>query len=335
MAAWTSVGIDISAREARLHIKNRQGKIRPATVRNDPRGHQRVLRILTRYEGSLRVCLEATGVYGLDLAVALARHPRIRLCVLNPRTAKRFAAALGKRSKTDPIDAEVLCEYAERMEFKAWQPPSKAAMQLRALGRRMHQLSDMVIQEKNRLHAAESTEELAFLRDLIGRSVELLEAEIDQIRQLAVDLVTANADLRRDFDHLCSIRGIAETSAVKILGEISVLPADMTHRQWVAHAGLDPRHHESGTSVHDKPRISKKGNKYLRTALYMPAHTAARYEPDIKRFYDRLLDRGKAKMQAKVAVMRKLLHAIHGMLKHDEDFVGERFCPADTVASPA
>lgn len=335
MTRYACVGIDISAKTAEFQIQTPEGKIRRGEIPNTPRGHQQLLRSLTRKRRQVRVCLEATGVYGLDLAVVLARHPKIKLCILNPRQAKRFADVLKKRSKTDPIDAEVLCEYAQRMDFEAWEPPPKAAMQLRALGRRMHQLTEMKVQEKNRLHAATSSEELAILRQPIQQTLETLEDAIEQVETLALEVVNSEPGLRRAFDHLCSIRGVATTSAVKILGELSVLPKDMTQRQWVAHAGLDPRHHESGTSVHRQPRISKQGNRYLRAALYMPAHTAAHFEPSVQAFYERLVGRGKAKMQAKVAVMRKLLHAMHGMLRHGEDFDGDKFSPAALPPKPA
>jgi transposase len=100
----------------------------------------------------------------------------------------------------------------------------------------------------------------------------------------------------------------------------------MTARQWVAHAGLDPRHHQSGTSIHKPARISLAGNRYLRAALFMPALVATQHDPHIPAFYQKLVDRGKTnKMQAIVAVMRKLLHALHGMLRTDSDFVGEKF----------
>ena len=99
----------------------------------------------------------------------------------------------------------------------------------------------------------------------------------------------------------------------------------MTVRQWVAHAGLDPRHAESGSSLHKPARISKAGNKYLRAALYMPALVAIQHEPNVAAFYDKLVASGKTKMQAIIAVMRKLLHAIFGMLKHGADFDGRKF----------
>jgi transposase len=99
----------------------------------------------------------------------------------------------------------------------------------------------------------------------------------------------------------------------------------MTARQWVAHAGLGPRAFDSGTSIHKPARISRRGNHYLRAALYMPALVASRRDPNVKAFYDKLVAKGKTKMQALVAVMRKLLHAIHGMLRTDTDFTGEKF----------
>ncbi|MGH9651134.1 MAG: transposase, partial [Terriglobales bacterium] len=129
----------------------------------------------------------------------------------------------------------------------------------------------------------------------------------------------------RAFTHLVSVRGIAAASAIQLLGELLVLPADMTARQWVAHSGLDVRHVTSGTSVHKTPRISKRGNAHVRRALYMPALVATQHEPHVRAFYEQLLARGKTKLQALVAVMRKLLHAIWGMLKTDTDFEGAKF----------
>ncbi len=106
----------------------------------------------------------------------------------------------------------------------------------------------------------------------------------------------------------------------------------MDVRQWVAYAGLDPRHHTSGSSVEKKPRISKAGNQHLRRALYMPALVAIVHEPHLCAFYQHLLARGKCKMQALVAVMRKLLHAIFGMFKHHQAFDGSKvYTPAPTT----
>jgi hypothetical protein len=116
---------------------------------------------------------------------------------------------------------------------------------------------------------------------------------------------------------------------LQLLGELVLIPANCDVRQWVAYAGLDPRHHESGTSVHQKTRISKVGNR-----LFMPALTAVCFAPHLRAFYLHLQARGKCKMVALVAVMRKLLHAIFGMFKYDAPFDGAKLCPALTLAVP-
>jgi transposase len=118
---------------------------------------------------------------------------------------------------------------------------------------------------------------------------------------------------------------------LQLLGELVLIPANCDVRQWVAYAGLDPRHHESGTSVHQKARISKVGNRHIRRALYMPALTAVRHAREVRAFYLHLQARGKCKMVALVAVMRKLLHAIFGMFKYDAPFDGAKLCPALTL----
>ena len=104
-----------------------------------------------------------------------------------------------------------------------------------------------------------------------------------------------------------------------------MLDPEMTPRQVVAHTGLDPRHFESGTSVSRPTRISKVGNSYLRASLFLPAMTARRFDPNVRAFYEKLLDRGKLPMQAIVAIMRKLLQSIWAMLKTGADFDGEKF----------
>ena len=155
--------------------------------------------------------------------------------------------------------------------------------------------------------------------------IGLLGEQIEATRQQALALIADHERLRRPFGHLVSIKGIADASAIAILAELAVLPADMTVRQWVAHAGLDPVFYQSGTSVHRRARISKKGNVYLRAGLYMPALVASNHEASVKAFYDHLIAHDKTPLQALTAVMRKLLHAIYGMWKHDCDFEGEKF----------
>ena len=146
-----------------------------------------------------------------------------------------------------------------------------------------------------------------------------------ELRASVLEMIQSDVQLARRYELLLSVKGIGQISAIAILSELAVLASDMTDRQWVAHAGLDPREFESGTSIKTPPRISKRGNKYLRAALYLPARVACRFEPGVAAFAGRLRQRGKRPLQIHVAVMRKLLHSIHAMFCHDVEFDGRRF----------
>lgn len=314
------VGIDVSKRW--FDAATADGRAR--RFDNTAGGHHAFRSWLGRRR--CRVVLEATGTYGLDLALALHADDRAEVMVTNPRLVKGFAQALAQRTKTDAADAKTILAFAQRMPFEPWSPPEPAVVELRAMARRIDDLTVERTREKNRLSALRASADHS---RLVARDIEVnlrhLGRRIERMTEQAVALVEAHAGLAEAYGHLTSVKGIAEKSAVALLAELLVLPHEMTPKQWVAHAGLDPREHESGSSVRRGVRISKVGNAHIRRALYMPAVVASRTEPRVKAYYDELVERGKPPQVAHVAVMRKLLHAIHGMLRHGADFDGERF----------
>ncbi len=326
------VGIDVSARELTVVVQAEGTWDQARTFANTTAGHQQLRRYLHRGKQPVRVCLEATGNYSLDLCLALHADAGIELNVINPRLVRRFAESLNTRSKTDPVDARVLCLYAERMPLVPWQPPSRASLHLRALTRAIDALTRMLTQEKARQHAAEASVALPRLvASEMKRHQRYLQQRIERLQREAVRVVGTDPELGRRFRLLQTTPGVAETSALHILGELAVLPATLDARQWVAHSGLDPRQHRSGTSVEWVPRLSKVGNRRLRRALYMPALVAVQHDPYLRGFYQRLCARGKAPLQALAAVMRKLLHAFHAMLSLDQPYEGARLCPTVEV----
>ena len=134
----------------------RQEDLEPSrSFTNPPEGHQILTRCLRRAGRVVRVCMESTGLYGLDLALALSAQEGIEVRVANPRAVRHFATALMQRSKNDQIDAGVLEQFAARMPFQPWQRPSSAALALPALARRLRELVEMQTAEKKRQHAAE------------------------------------------------------------------------------------------------------------------------------------------------------------------------------------
>ncbi len=321
------VGVDVSQDTLDVAARTDSGvEQRTAQFANTAAGHHQLIKWLTKGGRAARVVLEATGVYSLDLALALDAAKRIEVMVVNPRAARQFADACLQRSSTDATMAAVLREYAARMEFVAWTPPAPAVREVRAIARRIAAVTLEKTRELNRQHAAAATADTpAVVVNDVAVNLRHLQRRLDELERQAVTRITADPELQPVYQRLLSVCGIADTTAIQLLGELLVLPADMSARQWVAHSGLDVRHVASGTSVCKTPRISKQGNANVRRILYMPALVASQREPHVRAFYEQLLAAGKKPLQALVAIMRKLLHAIWGMLKTNTDFDGSKF----------
>ena len=320
------VGVDVSAKSLDVAVRAGNGGVDRGQFDNDATGHRALVKYLKKRGKPIRVVMESTGVYGFDLALALDKA-RIEVMVANPRATANFAKALLQRSKNDRLDAEMLLLFGERMPFIRWQPPSSTQLELRSISRRVQALLETVRAEKNRMHAAMHVAGTQVVRKSITATLNALAKQIKHLRAEAVKIIASDPMLARRNELLLTIKGVGQVSAISILAELSVLPPDMTDRQWVAHAGLDPREFESGTSVRSRPRISKRGNRYLRAVLYLPARVASRFEPSAASFGARLRSRGKQPLQIHVAVMRKLLHGIHAMFSNDQPFDGSRLFP--------
>lgn len=308
-----------------MAMNGKKGEVQLQRFANTAAGHRALLGTLTRGGKRVRVCMEATGMYGLDVALLLSAQQGIELMVANPRAVRHFAKAAMQRSKNDQLDAVVLREFAGRMEFQAWARPDENSLTLWAIARRLEALTKQRTAEKNRQHAAGVSQAIPdCVRRSAVRALRFLERESKQLRDDALRCIASDARLRRRYQLLRSVPGIGETSGIQILGELLLLPEDRDVRQWVAYAGLDPREYSSGISVRKCTRISKVGNRHLRCALYMPALVASRREPHLRGFYERLLARGKKKKQALMAIARKLLHAVFGMFRSDRPYDGAR-----------
>lgn len=317
-------GIDVGAEELILVIRKNGTSCKPQKFANTPAGRARLVKKLVSLPG-IPVCLEATGVYHFDLSIAL-HDAGVALMVVNPKSSHNFAKVLMKNSKTDAVDADTLTQYAERMDFVAWTRPSDEKIALRSFARRIDALTRQKAAAKNNCHALVSSQETpkAVLRD-VKLAISQLEKRIASLSKEALVLIDKHPELERVSLLLTGIKGIAQTSAIALMGELLLLPQGLSHREWVKFAGLDPRAFDSGKSVHKQARLSKAGNRHIRSALYMPALSAKQHDPYVKAYFQHLVDNGKKPLQALCAVMRKLLHAIHGMLKHDKQFDNTRF----------
>lgn len=286
-----------------------------------PNHRATLLQYFAQFPGPHRAVVESTGRwYWMRDLLAPAG---IELELAHAKLLKAIAYA---KVKTDAVDADTLAQYAERMPYRPWVRPTHEALALRALARRIHALTRAKASAKNQRHALTFGGDTpkAVLRD-VRLAIAQLEKRIDVLTREALAFIEAEASLKAPFALLLDVKGIGKTSAIALLGELLLLPAGLTHKQWVKFAGLDPRHVESGKSIHKQPRLSKAGNRYIRSALYMPALSAKAHDPYVKGYFEHLIALGKKPMQAVCAVMRKLLHALHGMLTRNQPFDNTRF----------
>lgn len=308
-----------------------QDQTKAGQIDNDTDTLRRFFEGLLKRSTAVRLLVEATGIYYLDVAL-LADELGIAVRVVNPKAAHNFAKALSQRNKTDRLDAAMLLEFLKRMPFTPWQAPARSRLELRHFGRHLVQLTDEKTVAHNRLHALSSTQAgPAYLKADLKRAITSLEKRIERIRSHAMALIRADESILEPFKALTSIVGFAEISAISLISELLVLPKSLSARACVCQAGLDPRVFESGDSVHKPPRISRHGNKYMRRALFYPALAAGQHDPLAAAFRKRLLDKGKKKMQAVVAIMRKLLTVAWVMMKNPQTYNAEKLYSAEQM----
>lgn len=300
------VGIDVGSEELVVAARRGDDALKTGTFPNTSEGHSKLVNWLKPLH-SVRVVVEATGNWHLDLARKLHATRGVELMVANPRVVRRFAEAQNQRAKTDQVDAEVLVHYVQVMPFQKWTCPPPLHWQFRATTRHLSELVMEQTRLKNQLFAAQSTESTpSFVKELLEKQLASLKEWIEACETEALRLCEMDESLKGWLQSLCTLPGIAERSGVQLLGELAFLDASMAPDQVVAYAGLDPRTRQSGKR--DAPRrISKAGNRRLRGLLYMPALTSIRYNEPLREWYEKLKEKGKPVFVAQVALMRRIL----------------------------
>lgn len=318
-----TVGIDIAARSFDLVCRHDGHNRTVQTFAQTPADQAKAVRQLQALQPT-HIVLEATGIYYLDLAVALA-EAGLPVSVINPKSFRHFARLKLNDNKTDAVDAALLAEFGARMTPSRWTPPDTTRLALRDIGRQINRLTGTRTQAKNRLHALKAKSMTpSLLIDDEQQAIADLDQRIARLQQAALELIGKSAQLTQQFRAITAARGIGSTSAIALLAELAVLPDHLKANQVSRHAGLDVRLNQSGTSVHRPGRLAKTGNAYLRAALFMPAMAAVRHDPRAKAFYESLIQRGKKKIQALCAVMRKYLTGLWACLRDQSPFDSTR-----------
>ena len=309
------LGIDVSKNTFDTNL-GAGTKARSKSFANSPDGWHHLIAWLGEYKiGQVHACLEATGRHGLGIALALHEAGHV-VSIVNPAQIRDFARTKLGRNKTDQVDAVHIREYAELFKPRPWTPPSPAMRRLCELQTIRAGTVAGLTEWKNR-RGSGITDDLA--RSLAETTIQHFTSQLE-----AVDQIDNDVELSAKRDLLVSINGVGKALAGIVLAELPGPDILGSSAAAAAYAGLNPQQHQSGISVNRPVRISKIGNAVLRTALYMPALSAMRYNPAVAALVDRLKAQGRLKgKQIVIAAMRKLLVLCFGVLK-----TGKKFDPA-------
>ena len=294
----------------------------PFEVSNDRKGYKKLIHWLAKEKVSksdLWIVMESTGVYH-EMLVYYLYEVGFKVSVMQSGRVKRYAQSLDQRSKTDALDSRMLAMLGCERSLPLWTPPDPILKELKSLSReRCFLLKERQI-ERNRLHASEQAA-INNKREL-RRFKQRLKLIAQQLKEIEIEmalLIDKSSDLQQRIKHLESIPGISFVSAATVVGETLGFTGFSNAKQLTSYAGFDVVLKESG-AYKGKTKISKKGNKNIRRALYMPAMTAARCNPTLKTFYDRVKPTKAKPMIALVAVERKLLVLMYSLWKNEMDY---------------
>lgn len=309
-----SLGIDIARLIFVAALWFGQDRFIRAEFANHPGGFRKLRRWLQKHGvGRLRVGLESTNVYAEALAAWLHGDGH-QVYLLNPERTAHYARCLGQRNKTDPADAVCIAAFVAHHEVTAWRPPSPEQKKLRSLTRARHQLVALRTQVSNQLRTADPVASVH-----LEAVLHSLRAQLQAIAREISAHLKAHPGLGGQVRRLMTLKGVGLVTAAVIIAELPPITENTDPRAICAWAGLTPRRWQSGKT--ELPaRLSRKGNVYLREALYMPALVAKRHNPLLNAFAQRLAENGKTTRAILGAIAHKMLRILVGLLRSNTDF---------------
>jgi transposase len=323
------IGIDVSKAklDCSLLLDVASSKRRAKTVANSKAGVSELLAWCVKQHASpyeLHAILEGTGVYHEQAALALA-DAGVTVSIVNPAQVKDFGRSLGVRTKTDGVDSLVLARYGALLKPRPWTPPAQEARVLQALLSRREAIAQDLQRERNRLEKADATETPPLIRQSLLDSIAFLEQQLAKLQQDIDDHINKHPKLKADRELLVSIPAVGPQVGNHLLA-VMHNHHFQSAEQLAAYLGLVPIERQSGTSILGRPRLSKAGPSRVRAVLYMAAIVGTQHNPHIKALYQRLQARGKTKMSALGAAMRKLVHLCFGVLKTRQPYQANYAC---------
>lgn len=317
------VGIDVAQKELVVSLGRMYDDWTPEmyaskTFQNTQEGFVKLVswsQKLTDPSVELRFVMEATGVYHEALAYFLDENGH-KLTIVLPSKISNYFKTLEVKSVTDKTAAEAITRFGLERKLDCWKKPQPVFRKLRQLTRERGQLIQTRTVTKNQLHAEQAEAEPGEKTiERLKKQIAFLNKQEQEINQEIQALIKADEQTSKSIKLISSPTGVGILTAATVLAETNGFELIRNRRQLASYAGYDVKEKQSGTSVKGKSRISKKGNKYLRKAMHMPALTAIRHDERFKAVYARLVAKHGIKMKAAVAVQRKLLELIFTIYK--------------------
>ena len=310
------LGVDVAkAKLDCLLLDPATHKRKSKSVANSAEGIGMLLKTLQAWgveTADIHVVMEPTSSYH-ELAALALHDAGCTVSLLNPAKLRRYAQSIGALSKTDAADAAVLARYGAAERPPAWQPPVPAARALQALLARRDAVAEDLQRERNRAEKTAVTDTPEAVSRSLQAALSFLEHQLQALQKEISQHIDQDPDLHDKRALLLTIPGVGERVAQHMTALLSAYRFDSA-AELAAYLGLVPVEWQSGSSIKGKPRLSKAGPAHLRQLLYLPAVVATQYNPHIRTHYLRLLAKGKSKMSALGAAMRKLAHLCFGVV---------------------
>lgn len=272
---------------------------------------------------AVRYVMEATGVYHQKFACYLEENNQ-QVSIVLPNKISNYIRTLEMKTITDKSCSQAITQFGLERKLDTWTKPKKSYKELQQLTRER----DQIVQErsiiKNQIHA-EKSEAMPNKKSLnrMQSRIQFLNAQETEIKSDIAQIINNNPELKETIDRITTIPGVGALTATIVLAETNGFELIRNKSQLTSYAGLDVKEKQSGTSVKGKPRISKKGNRNLRKAMYLPALTAVKWDDNFKDVYARLVSKHGIKMKALVAIQRKLLELIYILFKNETIYDNE------------
>jgi transposase len=257
------------------------------------------------------IVVESTGGYEAKLVMHLCES-NLPVARVNPGRVRRFAQGLNWLAKTDKIDAKLLARFGEKANPRLTKLPNEHEKRLTALVKRRKQVLEMLVSENNRLENANLD-----VTPYIQSTISMLQQQLDELDQAIHSLIDNTPDLKGKQDRLLTVPGVGQVTASTLTSQLPEL-GTCNRKEIATLVGVAPFTHDSGKK--QGRRVIKGGRPAIRSVLYMATLSATRFNPVIKKFYDRLMDYGKEFKVAIVACMRKLLTIMNAMIRDHQDW---------------